>query len=732
MSEARTTTMQERLYGLLPSVYRQSPDQASDILRAFMSVLEGEFQTLELDIEHLYDNWFIETCAEWAIPYIADLLGMTALHQGQRLISSQRRLVANTIGYRRRKGTLATLEQVAQDATGWHVHMVEYARHLAGTQHLAHIQPGRGRLVDLREPAALAQLDQPFDRLAHTISARQPAPVPGGHEMTLNSSSSRRHLPNSLGLFLWRLQSYQVLDVPATPVNRDVTTGRFLSHGRFLFDPLGRDTQLFSRPRAPEEITSRTTEETVPAPLSRTAFASDLLEHASRSPDARPSSSRYYGPDRSLYILVNGVPLAPQALVSADLSHWQAPRAIADPQSRQVAVDVVLGRMLFLPGRALTSNDVVEVSYNYGFSADLGAGPYRRPLAAAEAWTLDVRARSPIDTMTRALAAWEEHCQTSSRPRGTIRILDNGIYTEQDLTVSLPEDGRLTIQAAQGVRPVLKIAGSLRCLGSEKQAHLTLNGLLIDGPLEIAGNLKLEITHCTLMPGGLRTAHDLPPATPIQVSIAQSMVGPVHLLRGTGTLHIQDSILDHKLVRALPHHLAEHAHAHHAPEDETVYALSTYAPEHETGIVTTLARATIFGQVRLQELARASDVIFTEPVFVHRREQGAVSFSYVPARSQTPVRQHCQPDQATLTASTQSTHGQEQSLAPIFSSVSCGDPGYAQLDNACADQIRRGASDGMEMGAFHDLLQAQRLDNLSACVDEFFPFGADLTLHYLT
>lgn len=727
MSKSRITARREQLYGLLPSVYRQAPDQANDALRAFLSVLEGEFQALELDIENLYNNWFIETCAEWVIPYIADFLGITDLGKGPRLVPSQRRLVANTIGYRRRKGTLATLEQVAQDATGWHVHIVEYAQKLACTQHLTCPPSNQGRLVDLREPAALAQINRPFDRLAHTINGQQSASAPAKNGNIPDGMSPERYLPSSLGLFLWRLQSYLVLDVPATHVNRDATTGRFLPYGRFLFDPLGRDTQLFSRSWGREDITSRTTEETVPAPLNRAAFASDLLEYAVQTPDNRSTSSRYYGPDRSLYILVNGKPLPQQALASADLSRWQVPPGVAGQETRLVAVDVVLGRMLFLPGRPFSRNDVVEVSYTYGFSADLGAGPYRRKLEPREAWTLDVRDKSPVDTLAKALDAWMQYCQTASKPRGTIRILDNGIYTEQDLTLSLPEGSALTIQAAQGARPVLRIAHSLQCQGTEKQAQLTLNGLLVDGLVEIMGNLKLEITHCTLIPGGLRTAHDMLPTTPIQVSIDHSIVGPIQILQGHGTLLIQDSIIDHKPARARPNR-------NRLPEHEVVYALSTCSPEHETGVVATLARTTIFGQIRLQELAVARDVIFTAPVFVRRREKGIVSFSYVPPGSQTPARKHCLPDQAATAtvASAETANGPEQSIAPIFSSSHCGDPGYAQLDNACAYQIRRGAEDGMEMGAFHDLLQAQRLDSLNACVDEFFPFGSVLDIHYLT
>ena len=47
-------------------------------------------------------------------------------------------------------------------------------------------------------------------------------------------------------------------------------------------------------------------------------------------------------------------------------------------------------------------------------------------------------------------------------------------------------------------------------------------------------------------------------------------------------------------------------------------------------------------------------------------------------------------------------------------------------------EIARGASDLSEMGAFHDLYQAARLDNLRARVDEFVPAGTDAGIIIVT
>ena len=120
-----TGSRQDRLYNLLPALYRQLDERQGQPLRALMAVLEGVFARLEEDLGAAYDDWFITTCDDWVVPYIADLLGVRDL-QDVNHIPSQRRLVANTIAYRRRKGTPAVLEHVIRDATGWHARCAEF------------------------------------------------------------------------------------------------------------------------------------------------------------------------------------------------------------------------------------------------------------------------------------------------------------------------------------------------------------------------------------------------------------------------------------------------------------------------------------------------------------------------------------------------------------------------------------------------------------------------------
>src|SRR5438128_319845 len=103
----------DRLYELLPLVHRQRDVEMGEPLRALLRVITEQADVLEDDISQLYENWFIETCEDWVVPYIADLIGYRIVHEaGQpgpvntaegilhNKILVPRREVANTIRYR--------------------------------------------------------------------------------------------------------------------------------------------------------------------------------------------------------------------------------------------------------------------------------------------------------------------------------------------------------------------------------------------------------------------------------------------------------------------------------------------------------------------------------------------------------------------------------------------------------------------------------------------------------
>ncbi len=346
----------DRLYELLPAVYRGRDEGLGRPLRALLRVIAEQVDVVEEDIDQLYENWFVETCQDWVVPYIGDLIAYRPAHEAgepgnantsqdsQRdKILVPRREVANTIRYRRRKGTLALLELLAADVAGWPARAVEFHGLLGLTQAINHLRPTRGRTTDLRRGVALNRLDGPFDELAHTVDVRRI----GSHR-----TRGRYNIP-TVGLFVWRLRSYPVTRTSAN-YREDVGVHCY------TFSVLGNDAPLYTRPEPEPDPTHIAEEPNVPAPIKRRAF------------EARKTD--YYGPGKSLEILEEESrrPVSPDRIVAADLTDW-----LYRPRRGYVAVDPELGRIAFNPREV---PDRVWVSYRYGFSAEMGGGEYPRTL----------------------------------------------------------------------------------------------------------------------------------------------------------------------------------------------------------------------------------------------------------------------------------------------------------------------------------------------------------------
>lgn len=730
--------IEERLYNLLPAIYRIRDTERGEPLRALMAVMEQEFQRLERDMDDLHADWFIETCAEWVVPYIGDLLGVSSLHTvGSAGIFSLRAYVANTLRYRRRKGTAPVLEQLARDVTGWPACAVEFFQRLSTSQHVNHVRLHNLSTPDLRSASALELLGGPFETAVHTAEVRRIA-MEGG----------KYNIPN-IGLFLWRLQSYfMVRGTPRPAVAAD--------DGRCTFSPLGNDMPLFNRPQTETEITRLAAEVNVPDRLRRRALFDDVEAYRAEVIVGNSPDTLYLGRQPVFQVFFDHAEeaLAPEEILICDLSGWEGPgwtppasrsesRADGTSFETKAAVDPVLGRLAVLDGVARPA--AIEVSYAYGFSSDIGGGPYGRrdTLAAAslESWNVTVNrtdASADFNTIGAALADWS----ASGREEGVLTITDSGTYAEE-LALALSAGRQLVIQAAEGQRPLLRLRngseflGELSITGGEgRGAALTLSGLLLEGAIHIEAEslAALRLVHCTLVPGrgleanGNPLRPDLPslvadePNPELRVELQSSILGLLRLPESMTDLSIRDCILDSSRS-GLPALAANDA--------------GEAAPK------ATLERTTVFGSVSVRELTLASEALFTQPVVAQRRQSGCSRFCFLPGGSRVPRRYRCQPDLA-LGGFAESHHTTVDELSesaraaveirvtPTFTSVRYGDPEYAQLSRTCADEIRAGADDGSEIGVFQHLRQPQRETNLRIALEEYLRFGLEAGIFYVT
>jgi hypothetical protein len=138
------------------------------------------------------------------------------------------------------------------------------------------------------------------------------------------------------------------------------------------------------------------------------------------------------------------------------------------------------------------------------------------------------------------------------------------------------------------------------------------------------------------------------------------------------------------------------------------------------GKVHTTGLALVSNSVLLARLATADT--WLSPVQSERRQQGCVRFSFVPFESITPRRYRCQP--AGLEDATR--------VRPELKSAQYGNAAYCQLSARCVSEILAGADDGAEMGAFHDLLQPQRIAHLRLRLGEYSRFSLETGIIYAT
>ena len=280
----------DRLYELLPAVYREQDAENGFPLRGLTELVGDQLDLVEADIAQLWSDLFVETCRNWVIPYIGDLVSNNLLFDGGRGSTTANELfpdlagpdlrppvairtradVAKTIYYRRRKGTLPMLEELARDVTGWPAHAVEFFELLGWTQHLEHFRP-QACWFDIRSHERDERVDGAFDEASHTVDVAPISTFDGWHSI------------KNIGFFLWRL-------VP----NRLFVDARQSSTTPwgFYFSPLGNPAPLFTHPRREDEETRLSTELHVPEPIRRAFFGLDLSLHQGLPP---PDFTSLYG-----------------------------------------------------------------------------------------------------------------------------------------------------------------------------------------------------------------------------------------------------------------------------------------------------------------------------------------------------------------------------------------------------------------------------------------------------
>lgn len=635
------------LYDLLPEMYRKADLLQGQPLRALLAAIEEQRTLLHQDIEGLYDNWFIETCSSWVVPYLAGQVGVPPFDPNTGLGPNLRRWVANMIAYRRRKGTISATEMVITDLTGW---------------------PAKVKATIKPQPTA--------------ESAFVPACVeaPG--------------LPGRLKIFLWRYNAF-----PLTQV-----TPRYFPGRGYTFHPLGVDSPLLNNPpplQGPESVSGQ---RNFPERLQSQVFHHEIAAlQAGRKP---ATDYLTYRPAFQIFVREKGgptwCPIAPTKLAIASLENWQTPETGSEIEA---IVDPERGRLL-LPH--LPPWEPIRVSFSYGLAGECGGGPYGREMhqPTDATWVGYVLEGAGPDLPRRIFPSVEAALTEFARTPGDgiIRILDSATYylptnltvgaEAKDCTGSCACFRTLVIEAHSGETPCL--LGTLRMVGPEAGMNVVLNGLWLEGPLQLGGNLVLNLRHCTVCPVPYESGRASICAAlgdqrnNLHVNLDSCIIGSIQFSESVGRLSLcaSDSIVDGSRSVALG-------------------GVSSEAAPQSSETVASLLRTTVFGSINVTELKSVSDTLVTGEVKVKREAQGYIRYSCVPDAG-TPPRYACKSYDVPY-------------LESVFASPFYGQPGYALLANGAPQEISTGAFNGFQMGAFYRQGPASRPLALSSLEKEYFP-----------
>ncbi|HEY4030720.1 MAG TPA: hypothetical protein VGM25_10275 [Caulobacteraceae bacterium] len=749
---------QTKLWRLLPALYRTLDPGQGGPLQELVNRIGAETATLRRSIDRLWENQSIETCDDWVVPYIGDLLAT-------RLVScldarAQRVDVAKTIYYRRRAGTLGLLEELAADIAGRDARAVEFFRRLGRTRHqfdpaigpVPTFTPGSapgsaviqalagacsgtpaGGFADLRNAYAAANSAGAFDEYAHTADLRRGAQSSGWHNIS------------HLGVFIWWLQSFPAQAV--TPVSNGA------SPPCFTFDPTGRRIPLF-------------------APSSR---SSDSFGEAWVSPD-----------EWRLPVPVRETLWAsfPAELYDAAFSvGLGAGGTYASVPSTEVRIHPEQGLFSFVAAPPVGE---ILSAYHFGFSSMIGAGGFDERFVSQidePALLVSIAGGTGLDGALGGITG-----------SGAVQIGDSMTYAGPTAALALPADATVELRALNLARPVLRWpgAGPNAWTITGNGGELILQGLWLQGAdLVLTGHFDtVRLRLATIDPGTAAaagggpslfdTAMDKTPLGPSTIWIEgeikdlileRCVTGPIRTRNGgalenlTASDSIIQSIPTHALAAAAPildpadlamtwklssdpvtqgivgglpaaartaltnytvgtapdAGLLAALQAALAGQDraamEKAYplALADLALGFSSGQVS-LSRCTVLGPASLHRLS-ASECILDYVATVEDTQHGCVRFCAYASGSNLhqPYRSVAVPPRG-----------------PLFRSRRFGDPNYARLyrladaailNPGVGDTILGGAQNGSEMGAFCLEAVTLRKRGLAIKFEEYAPLG---------
>lgn len=677
-----------KLWNLLPAIYRAEDAPFGEVgpLEELVARIGAQAAVVRRSIDRLWEDQSIETCDDAWIPYLGELLATNLVAS---LDARQRRVdVGRTIYYRRRKGTVGLLEELATDVTGWSVRVEEFFRRMGRTRHGLDLVIGgstrlvgartgtpMGGLADLRDVHGASLTSSAFDEYSHTADVRRGQGATGWYD-----------IPH-VGVFVWRLKSFGVAG--ATMVQSTTCPNQF------TFDPTGRDIQLFALGDHPvgDRWTSPT-EAQVPGAISAGLLASafDALYL-----DTKPRSLAV-----AHYVGALPPPTDYADIIAATVTH--------DPRrpTGVFIIDPVRGRIILPAPPAATTAPPYLADYHYGFASEIGAGAYdrRRPGVLVDDAPLgrtNVNGGTGLATALAGVAA--------VGAVGTVTINDSRTYTD---VANLAGVVDVELRAGQQVRPLVRpTAAAAWTITGVADATLVLDGLFLSGvDLVLAGSFdRVTLRCCTLDPG----TWDVASGAWLAAIDGRALVAST--LRITGD--IRELVIERCILGPIVGPLVTSANGVEVltVRDSIVQAASPGAPAmmFASGDVN-LVRTTVLGPAQVHHLD-GSECILHDIVTVDDTQHGCLRFSAWATGSVVPRQYECV---------------EIEPRAGLFLSRAFGHAAYAQLLDTAGAAILAGAENGSEMGAFAREQSSVKERGLLIKYQEYLPLGLEPVVIHVT
>jgi len=747
------------LFERLPAVYRTRDTDPARMgqFEAFIGLMDEILSGIDADIDQLHHDQFIETCADWMVPYIGDLLGVTPLIGDPFTLRAD---TARTVALRRRRGTLGAMESLAFNLTGWAAHAVEMRERLVWNQHLNHQRPDRGGTpprtlphhiadpvrhgtVTLRDPGVLSFLGGAFDGFARTADLK---PTQGVH--------ARPNLPN-MALFLWRLRDFMV------PVTRPehVATVEQTAAGpdeaafaaRYVVEPLGRPLRLFNTfrydpgaeppefsvpDRTPGPMPAARLQDGPPTGNSAEYVAVDIYT------GGRPDDPGADAVGLTLHLPASAFAGTSWTTRGANLCAWE--EGLATPLlEREIVIDPVRGRVLLgvaddaNEGAALRNR--LRTSFTYAAPGPVGGHPVSRSLAdtiwpdLGEPEVIAVTAHPGGTGLRAALSG----LATAGPPR-IIEITDSMTHRVNLNAVDdiVDEDGpTLTlarpfwIRARTGQRPVIELRQPLRMRPSDpadqglaRSLDIRMDGVFLtlrnapvtDAIVTRAAVNTLSFHAVTLDPGGHRVLDgsaegvraDPQPALNLTPDLGFADAGDLEAFEELPEITLERSVAG-PIAMGPRYRLTLTDSIVDGGEGRAIAA--TESPATGYGPTVSISGATVLGRTRVRS-ADGKGGLFRDRLEVRDHQTGCLSYCFFSGdMDRLPPHFACVFGPGTQPAFTTTTHLQ---------------PGYGQLHRLRSSAaLLQDGPDADEIGAFGFLLNTHKWKNLSIRLREFTPVG---------